>query len=123
MKKHVENAIPTEEMTIAGRTYDLFGFRQGSKKTAITQANEMSANLGEEDGWHILDHQADIPTAFRGKVIMFFTEWRDPVGNGLIACVYWRGDKWIVGWRWRWLDDDHLRGRGRVLRRRKEQET
>ena len=116
----VKDAIPTT-MTVGGRTYDLLGFLQGDEKqvvghTMVARAKEMSANLGEEDGQHILKHQADIPEALRGKVYFVFTDWRDPGGSENVACLYWDDDRWVQFWDW--LDSGSWGGGGRVLRRK-----
>ena len=68
--KLVKAMLPTT-MTISGRTYDLLGFLQGDEKsvvghTMVVRAKEMNANLGQDDGQHLLDHQDEIPAAVRG---------------------------------------------------------
>jgi len=117
----VKDAIPIE-MTIGGRTYDLLGFLKGNEKsvkgdTMVERAKEMNANLGQDDGQHLLDNQQDIPAALRGKVVFVFTDWRRPGGPGRVACVYWDEDsqRWVQDWDWLgcvWG------GRDRVLRRK-----
>lgn len=118
-QKLVENAFPTT-MTIAGRTYDILGFLQGDEKsvvghTMVKRAIEMGANLGEDDGQHILKHQDEIPAVLRGKVVFVFTDWRRPGSPGRVGCVFWGDDRWVSDWHWLGRD---FGGRFRVLRRK-----
>ncbi|EKD32880.1 MAG: hypothetical protein ACD_76C00124G0004, partial [uncultured bacterium] len=57
----ISAALPTT-MTVGGRAYDLHGFLLGDEESVvgsvmIDRAKEMTANLGEDDGLHILEHQ------------------------------------------------------------------
>jgi len=115
----LNDAIPTE-MTVGGRTYDLLGFLQGDEKsvvghTMVERAVEMEANLGKEDGEHILEHQGDIPEELRGKVYFVFTDWRHPDDSDSVFFVYWGDDRWVRDWDWL---DDRWFGNDRVLRRK-----
>lgn len=115
----MKDMLPTT-MTIAGRTYDILGFLQGDEKsvvghTMVDRAKELNANLGEDDGRHILEHQADIPVALRGKVAFVFTDWRHPDDSERVYYVYWDDDRWVE--HWDWLSDD-FHGHCRVLRRK-----
>ncbi|MBU1615803.1 hypothetical protein KJ693_10930 [bacterium] len=111
--------LPTE-MTIADRIYDILGFLRGDEKsvvghTMVERAKEMNANLGDDDGQHLLDHQSEIPVALRDKVVFVFTGWRRPDDSEHVYCVYWDDDRWVV--HWRWLGRDFYE-RFRVLRRK-----
>jgi len=77
---------------------------------------EMNANLGQDDGEHILKHQDEIPVALRGKVAFVFTDWRHPDNPGLVYSVCWNGGQWVRYWNW--LDDDYWGGNSRLLRRK-----
>ena len=116
----VEKAL-FKEMTVGGRTYDILGFLKGDEKLVIGQvmvdrAKEMNANLGQDDGEHILKHQDEIPVALRGKVTFVFTDWRHPDNPGLVYSVCWNGGQWVRYWNW--LDDDYWGGNSRLLRRK-----
>lgn len=111
--------LPTE-MTIADRIYDILGFLRGDEKsvvghTMVERAKEMNANLGEDDGQHLLDHQSEIPVALRDKVVFVFTDWRHPDSSGHVYYVYWDDDRWVEDWGW--LGDDFDED-CRVLRRK-----
>lgn len=112
--------LPTE-MTIGGRTYEILGLYKEEDEGAVSgpmmtnRAREMNAHLGQDDGQHILDHQGEILTTLRRKVVFVFTDWRDPVYPGRVACVACDCHHWVR--RWRWLDDG-FDGRARVLRRK-----
>ena len=120
LQRIAEGVLPTE-MTIAGRTYDILGFLKeedgGSVvgSTMVERAKEMQANLGQEDGQYLLDHQEEIPEALRGKVVFVFPDWPHPDDPARVACVYWGGDRWLQRWYWLGLD---FRGRCRLLRRK-----
>ncbi len=114
-------SLPTE-FKVGDRVYEILNFLKGGEKRIIghemvKRAVEMNAHLGEDDGQYLLDHQQDIPEAFRGKVYFVFTGWFRFNGRSLIYCVYWDGGRWIRVWnclvRGHW--DDHYR----VLRRKK----
>ncbi|OGF20652.1 hypothetical protein A2316_03865 [Candidatus Falkowbacteria bacterium RIFOXYB2_FULL_38_15] len=114
---------PTE-MTVGGRIYEIIGFLWEREKnvggdTMIVRAKEAEADLGEEDGEHLLAHQADIPPVVRGKVVFVFPNWRRR-GSGNqeeVAFLRWSGDRWFQHWRllsdaWVWG------GRARLLSRK-----
>jgi len=115
----LKGALPTE-IVVAGRTYEVLGFlREGEDyvtgRTMVERAKEMDANLGEDDGQHLLNNQQDIPTALRGKVVFVFTDWRHPDDSENVDYVYWYDDRWIRNGDWLgdgWGDCD------RVLRRK-----
>lgn len=115
----VSARLPTE-LTIGDRTYDILGFLREGKtsllgSTVVERAKQMSANLGEEDGQYLLDHQQDIPATLRGKVAFVFTDWRHPGSPVDVCCVSWDGGRWVRNWDWlgdHWYDSD------RVLRRK-----
>lgn len=116
----LKDALPTT-MTVGDRTYDILGFLkeedQGSVvgKVMVRRAKGMDANLGEDDGQYLLDHQEDIPVALRGKVVFIFPAWRHPGDSDYVACVGWYGDRWSR--HWHWLGSDFCDG-GRLLRRK-----
>ena len=108
------------EMTIGDRTYEILGFLRGDEKSVsgsvmVERAKEMQANLGQDDGQYLLDHQKEIPEALRGKVVFVFPDWRHPVDPVRVACVSWNGIRWVQDWHWLGHDfhDD-----ARVLRRK-----
>ena len=114
----VNDALPTE-MTVGGRTYEILGFLRGDERLVngnimVERAKEMNANLGQDDGKHILKHQDEIPVSLRGKAAFVFTEWRHPDDPESALYVSWRGVRWVRGWHW--LGHDVWRGRGRLLR-------
>ena len=116
-----EDVLPTT-MTVGGRVYDILSFLRGNEKFVnghimVERAEEMGANLGKDDGEHLLKNQGDIPVELRGKVIFTFTDWRRPGDSGYVADVYWDGGsrRWVRDWYW--LDYDWHR-QDRVLRRK-----
>jgi len=119
VRKRVEARVSTT-MTIGDRTYEILGFLQGDEKSVpgsvmVERAEEMQANLGQEDGQYLLDHQEEIPEVLRGKVVFVFPAWRHPVAHGGVACVDWDGCRWLQGWDWL---DRGFRDGDRVLRRK-----
>lgn len=97
-----KDALPTE-ITVGDRTYELLGFLEGDEKSVkgdvmVARAKKMNANSGQDDGQYLLDHQAEIPESLWGKVVFVFTDWRHPDYSGRVACVRWRGDRWIPFW-------------------------
>ena len=119
VRKRVKARVSTT-MTIGDRTYEILGFLRGDEKSVpgsvmVERAKEMQANLGQDDGQYLLDHQEEIPQALRGKVVFVFPDWRRPGDPGCVACVDWRGNRWVQDWYWLdcvWYDID------RVLRRK-----
>jgi hypothetical protein len=117
--RQLPEALPTE-MTVGGRTYEILRILEGDEKSVkgnvmVARATENGANLGEDDGQHLLDHRDEIPVAFRGKVVFIFTGWRLPGGPGNVRYVYWSGGRWAEFWGW--LVDDFGED-CRVLRRK-----
>ncbi len=115
----IANGITTT-ITIGDRTYDLLGFLKGDEESVkgdvmVKRAKKMGANSGQDDGQYLLDHQAEIPEALRGKVAFIFTDWRRPGDSRHVAFVGWRGGCWSR--HWDWLGDD-WHGFGRLLRRK-----
>jgi len=115
----LKDALPTT-LTIGDRTYDLLGFLRGDEKSVrgnvmVDRVKKMNAHLGEDDGNNLLEHQADIPVALRGKVVFVFTDWRHPDDSGLVYYVYWDGRRWVQDWHWLEVD---WNGCYRVLRRK-----
>jgi hypothetical protein len=109
-------------MTVGGRTYEILGFLKeedgGSVigHAMVNRAKEMNANLGKDDGEHILKHQDEIPVALRGKVVFVFPDWRRPDNPGGAYCICWRDDEWVQYWYW--LGRGDWDGDDRVLRRK-----
>ena len=119
--RSAEKNFLSTEMTVGGRAYELLGFLRGNEtsvagRTMVKRAKKMNANLGKEDGQHILDHQDEIPAILRGRVYLVFTDWSHPDGFGGIACIHWEGGRWIQ--HWDWFVDDYWYGHFRVLRRK-----
>ena len=122
-EKHTQPASatkPTTEFTIGGRVYELVPFLSEGEScvsgdTMVERAQELKANLGEEDGAFILEHQNDIPQEYRGKIYLVFTSWRVPSLPRGVAYLRWDGDLWFQYWHW--LAGDWV-GDGRLLRRR-----
>ena len=115
----VAPALPTG-MTVGGRTYEILGFLQGDEEsvggdTMVARAVEAKADLGKDDGEHILAHQDEIPVTLRGKVVFVFPGWRRPGDSRVVAYLYWGDDSWDQFWHW--LDFDCY-GLYRVLRRK-----
>ncbi len=105
LQRIVEGKLLPSEMTIAGRTYEIFGFLRGDEKsvvghTIVERAKEMKAPLGQDDGQHLLDHQEEIPEALRGKVFFVFPNWRNSHRPECVACVFWFGGRWLLSWNW-----------------------
>jgi hypothetical protein len=115
----VKSGLPTE-MTIEGRSYDILGFLQEGETsvvghTMVERAEDMSANLGQDDGKHILKHQGQIPASLRGNVVFVFTGWRRAGFSEDVYCVFWELDGWVDGLTW--IGGD-WGGSFRVLRRK-----
>jgi hypothetical protein len=108
-------------MVIADRTYDILSFMKGEDNVngdeMVSRAVEMGARLGLDDGQYILEHQYDIPAAYREKVIFVFPECRHPEISGTVLCIYWNKARWARRWDGlvdKWNDDY------RLLRRQKK---
>jgi len=116
----IEKALP-KEMIVGGRAYEILGFlREGEKSivghTMVERAKEMNANLGEDDGQHLLNRQGGIPVALRGKAVFVFPGLRDADAPESACCVCWDGGRWVRNWRW--LGGDSWDGHDRLLRRK-----
>ncbi len=116
----LKDALPTE-MTVGGQTYEILDFLKGDEESVaghimVDRAKEMNANLGKDDGKHILKHQYEIPLPLREKVAFVFPDWRHPASPEHASYVYWNGVKWAQ--RWGWLSVSNWDGRDRVLRRK-----
>jgi len=112
--------LPTD-MHIGNRVFsEPLNFLTGNETSVVghimvKRAVEMDANLGEDDGQYLLDHQDDIPKELRGKVVFVFTDWRHPDASDGDYYVFWRGGRWVRYWGWL---DGHWGGSNRVLRRK-----
>jgi hypothetical protein len=107
-------------LAISGREYDILTFaseveQMVSGHTMVDRAVFMEADLGEEDGQYVLDHQQDIPVLFRGRIEFVFTSWRRRENNEDIHFISWDSDKsrWVKTF---WLLTEGWFCRGRVLR-------
>ncbi len=118
---HLANdVIPTKEMTVGGRTYEILSFmrrneRSLSGRTMVERAVDMDANLGEDDGRHLLEHQAEIPVELQSEASFVFTDWRDPSNSKRVYCAYWSGGHWARSWD---LLDRNWISHYRILRRK-----
>lgn len=115
----LKSAMPTE-IAVGDRVYEILSFLKKGEScvtghTMVERAFGMNANLGEDDGQYLLDHQDGIPVALRGKVVFVFTDWRHPFDSSDVLFVYWRDGRWVRDWAW--LGDD-WNDNGRVLRRK-----
>ncbi len=104
MSKTDTPILPTE-FTVGDRTYELVPFlKEGkgdvSSDTMVARAKEMGADLGEEDGTFILEHQDEIPREYQGKFWLVFTAWRLPSSPRNIACLRWYDCRWYQYWGW-----------------------
>lgn len=95
----------TAEFTIGNRTYELVpilaeGESSVSGGTMVARAQELGANLGQEDGQFILEHQDEIPQEFRGRIYLVFTAWRFPSLPQYVAYLLWHGHRWYQHWYW-----------------------
>jgi hypothetical protein len=116
----LKDALPTK-MTIGRRTYEILGFLKGDETSVIdhvmiNRAEEMNANLGKEDGSHIMAHRNDIPVSLRGKVVFVFPAWHHPDYPENASYICWDDDEWVQDWCW--LAYGSWGGSGRVLRRK-----
>ncbi len=112
--------LPTT-FTVSGRDYELVSFVKKedggsvSGDTMVARATELGAELGEEDGRFLLEHQNEIPASLRGKIYMVFPKWRSPDGPRSVACLHWVGGEWCDDWG---SLDFQWDGGGRLVRRR-----
>lgn len=93
---------PPSEMTVGDRTYDMLDFLRAGEEsvvgyTMVDRSKEMNANLGKEDGEHILEHQDEIPFVLRGKVVFVLPDWRHPDNSEDAYYVCWRDGRWARG--------------------------
>ncbi len=84
-------------MTLGGRTYEVLSFlREGEDylmgSQLVVRVKEMKANVGQDDGEHLLKHQDEIPLELREKTFVF-TDWCIPE-DGVIIFVLWNGRRW-----------------------------
>lgn len=82
----------------------------------VRRGRELRANLGQRHAEFLLERQAEIPKEFRKYYIVFTgTIWRSPDGRRSVACLYWRGERWILFFPWLGLG---WRSSGRLARPR-----
>ncbi|TSC76643.1 MAG: hypothetical protein G01um101431_776 [Parcubacteria group bacterium Gr01-1014_31] len=94
-----------QQFTIAGHTYGLMSFHEEGEglvngDTMVERALKRDANLGEEDGALILEHQDEIPQKFRGEFYLVFAAWHHPSRPQRVACLRWNGFRWCQDWYW-----------------------
>lgn len=112
--------LPTE-FTVGNRTYELLSYVRAGETavtghTMLVRTKELGADLGQEDAEHILKHQNEIPAELRGKIILVFTDWRNPDFPGFVAYLDCYDDgRWILHW---FSSGRDWRSRGRVVRRK-----
>ncbi len=97
---------PPTEFAVFDRVYELVPFlkeRESSiaGKVMTERARELRANLGEEDGWFVMEHQDKIPSEFQMKFFPVFTNWQSPPNELSVAILYWHdgnGARWCQSW-------------------------
>lgn len=67
--------------------------------TMMERAKKLNANMGEEDGQFVLEHQDEIHSDFRGKSFLIFMGWRHPNMLFNVAYLGWDGDEWFQYWQ------------------------
>lgn len=78
---------------------------------AVQRAEELSANLSEDEGSYIISHYREIPAEFEGTVTMVFTGWRHTGSPRNVANLYWHDGQWFKHWTYlgyRWGKSDRL---------------
>ena len=70
-------------------------------ETMRQRAITLKGNFGLIDGQYLLDHQEEIPKKMLGKYIVLpGTLLRGSDGRLFIACLRWRGGRWVLGFVW-----------------------
>jgi hypothetical protein len=70
----------------------------------FSDAAHQAREACERSGKHLLNHQAEIPAVFRGKVAFVLPGWHSyGIEAGVppnVACIVWDGDlsRWMLGW-------------------------
>lgn len=109
-------------ITLGTHVYEILGCCREEEKsvsgfTMEERAKEMGAHLGQVDGIHLLNHQAEIPEIFRGKIGFIFTDWFHPNNPHKRAVILWDGrSSWAL--HWYPFFDNAWRRKYRVLRRK-----
>ncbi|TSC76642.1 MAG: hypothetical protein G01um101431_775 [Parcubacteria group bacterium Gr01-1014_31] len=88
--------------TLGNRVYGLVPIFQEaetyvSDNTMVERAQELGANLDEEDGQFFMEHRAEIPAEVQ-RSLLVFTGWRHPSNPQSFAYMGWVGDKWYQAW-------------------------
>ena len=113
----VKRALPIE-ITVGGRTYELLKpLREGEMPIGsimLERVKKINANLGQDDGEHILKHQNEIPINLRNKVIFLFPDWLHPDNPKKAAYVAWEIVQWVQ--KWHLIGHDYWCGNVRLLR-------
>ena len=99
-------------MTVGGRVYEIIRLifdEVGHHTSLLYAADNLQADLGEEDCQHILKYQKDIPPELQGKINFVFTGWSCPGKRLDVACVEWKDGTWRLEWIYLgnyWFEDD-----------------
>lgn len=95
----IKERLPTE-MTVGGRTYEILGLLKGDEKSVvghvmIDRAKKVDANLGRDDGQHVLKHQEEIPPTLRGRITLVFPDWRHHGDYRSVYYMSWDRTRWV----------------------------
>ena len=84
----------------------------------VRRAKASGAMSGLQIALYLLANQDLIPTEFRGKKYLVFAEAEalGSSGGRRVACLYWGGRSWVLGWVWL---GGGFRGDGLLVRARK----
>jgi hypothetical protein len=89
----IRNFDPTD-VVIGNHTFDMSGII----KELLTQTEPSSivVLLDSRNGRHIMEHQAEIPFLFRGKVRFMFKDYFVDHGAGIfdLVQIWWEGERW-----------------------------
>ena len=86
----------------------------------LERASELGVASGKEEAGYLLQHQDEIPEAWRSCYLVFPKYSQDDDGRGDVAYFYWSDGerRWVLNFRW--LDDDFIFVRGDRFVRRSE---
>jgi hypothetical protein len=97
----VANSKVPKSITIGERTYEILSLLIKKELDIagfdmISRAEDLNANLGEEEGRYILEHQKDIPADLEGKIIFILPNWRIRTLPSYFYWIEWDKDskKW-----------------------------
>ena len=82
----------------------------------LERASELGVASGQEDADYLLQHQDEVPEAWRSWYLIFPKYLRDDNGRGHVAYFFWSDGerRWLL--RFRWLDYNFSRN-SRFVRR------